>query len=203
MGLSALATQPTPRSSWPIAAVRADSFSYRSDSFSYGSYRWIAFPTVCHCPDVWAPPELGPWVSNDECGALSTAMFEEFCLPELVDLAGRFGSLGMHCCAGAEHQFESFKRIPGLYAFNRVAARLGYGPLLKHFGGPRDPVQVLGWLSDDQMVELMRGASADMRFVFVRGELEVSEARRWLDSMRELTDVRRFPAPRSRRRSAP
>lgn len=78
---------------------------------------------------AWAPPEMGPWLSNDECGAFSTVMFEELCLPEFVDLAETFGGLGMHCCAGAEHQFESFRKIPGFYTFNRVAAQRGYASL--------------------------------------------------------------------------
>ena len=138
----------------------------------------------CHCPDVWSPPELGPWVSNDECGALSTPMFEEFCLPELLELSRRFGSLGMHCCAGAEHQFESFKKIPDFYAFNRVAAGEGYTPLLEHYAGPTDPVQVLAWVTDEQIAELLRGAGPDMRFIFVKGEMEADDARRWLDKMR-------------------
>ena len=72
---------------------------------------------------------MGPWLSNDECGAFSTVMFEELCLPEFVDLAETFGGLGMHCCAGAEHQFESFRKIPGFYTFNRVAAQRGYASL--------------------------------------------------------------------------
>ena len=145
----------------------------------------------CHCPDVWAPPELGPWVSNDECGALSTPMFEELCLPELLALSRRFGSLGMHCCASAEHQFESFKRIPGLYAFNRVAAKQGYAPLVEHFAGPRDPVHVLAWVTEEQIRALLAEATPDMRFIFVKGDMERDDARRWLDSMRRLHGKRR------------
>jgi hypothetical protein len=140
----------------------------------------------CHCPDVWCPPEMGPWVSNDECGALSTPQFEELCLPELLDLSRRFGGLGMHCCAAAEHQFPSFRKIPGFYAFNRVAARQGYLPLLEHFGGADDPVQVIGWLSDDDIRRLLAGASRHTRFVFVKGEMTADDARRWLEAMRDL-----------------
>jgi hypothetical protein len=140
----------------------------------------------CHCPDVWAPPELGPWVSNDECGAMSTPMFEEFCMPELIALSRRFGSVGMHCCAGAEHQFPSFRKVPGFYAFNRVAARQGFSPLLEHFAGPADPVQVLAWLSDEEIRGLLAGASRDMRFIFVKTEAEADDARRWLDEMRGI-----------------
>lgn len=158
-----------------------------------GAYR-AEFPQAspCHCPDVWAPPDLGPWVSNDECGALSTPMFEEHCLPELIELSRRFGSVGMHCCAGAEHHFESFKKIPGFYAFNRVAAKDGYAPLLEHYAGPADPVHVLSWLSDEQTTELLAGAGPDMRFIFVKGEMEADDARRWLHKMRSAAAAGRL-----------
>jgi hypothetical protein len=149
------------------------------------------FPTMspCHCPGVWVPPELGPWVSADEIGALSTAMFEEFCLPELVDLSETFGSVAMHCCADAEHQFPSFRKIPGFYAFNRVQAKRGYLPLLEHFAGPDAPVHVLSWVPDDQMRRLVQESPAGTRFLFVRmaGPKDTyDDAARWLERVRAL-----------------
>jgi hypothetical protein len=141
----------------------------------------------CHCPDVWSPPDLGPWVSNDECGALSTAMAEEFCMPELLELSRRFGSLGMHCCASAEHQFDSWKKIPGFYALNRVPARQGFAPLIEHFGGKADPVHVLIWTEDPELDRLLERVTPEMRFIIVRGDMERDQARRWLDETREAT----------------
>jgi hypothetical protein len=105
----------------------------------------------CHCPDVWSPPQMGPWLSNDECGAFNVQMFEEFCLPELIDLSETFGGLGMHCCAEAEHQFDSFKKIPNFYAFNRVAGRLGYSTILDYFNDETSPVHGLAWLEDEDI----------------------------------------------------
>ena len=140
----------------------------------------------CHCPSVWAPPEMGPWLSNDECGAFSAAMFERFCLPELVDLSKTFGGIGMHCCAAAEHQFESFKKIPNFYAFNRVAARNGYSPLLKHFTGGAAPVHVLAWIPERDIEYLVRNAPAGTRFIFNLVGASVQEARAWLAGMRGL-----------------
>jgi hypothetical protein len=137
----------------------------------------------CHCPDVWSPPEMGPWVSNDECGAMSTRMFEEFCLPELVDLSQTFGSLGMHCCASAEHQFNSFRKIPDFYGFNRVAAQKGYTPILEPLGGPQGPVHVLGWVSAEESGALMQQATAGTRFIFNFLGANLEEARIWLDEM--------------------
>ena len=149
------------------------------------------FPTMspCHCPGNWVPPTLGPWVSNDEVGALSSAMFEEFCLPELVDLSATFGGVAMHCCADAEHQLPSFNKIPDFYAFNRVQAKRGYLPLLEHFAGSEAPVHVLSWVPDADMRCLIQESPAGTRFVFVRmaGPKDTWEdAVRWLDTARGL-----------------
>jgi len=141
----------------------------------------------CHCPDVWSPPEMGPWVSNDECGAVSTRMFEEFCLPELVDLSQTFGSLGIHCCASAEHQFDSFRKIPNFYGFNRVAAQKGYTPILGPLGGSQAPVHVLGWVTKEESVALMQQAPAGTRFIFNLLGATLEEARTWLDEMRAVS----------------
>ena len=140
----------------------------------------------CHCPGTWTPPSLGPWVSNDECGNMNTALFEEFCLPEMIELSETFGGLGMHCCATAEHQFESFKKIPNFYGFNRGENSNGYLPLLEHFGGPGSPVHVLGWISDEDTAELISRAPVGTRFIFnLMGEAEEA-AKTWLEQMRAL-----------------
>jgi hypothetical protein len=148
------------------------------------------FPRMspCHCPEAWCPPELGPWMSNDECGAMSVAMFEEFCLPEMIDLAETFGGIGMHCCADAEHQFASFRKIPNFYAFNRVSAKRGYMPLISSFAGQTFPVHCLCWMGPQEMRELVRGADPAMRFVFVRlGCDEPCDAvREWLQQAHEI-----------------
>jgi hypothetical protein len=138
----------------------------------------------CHCPGTWVPSQLGPWLSNDECGAMSTATFEEFCLPELVDLAETFGGLGMHCCADAEHQFASFKKIPGFYGFNRVAARRGYEPILGPFGGEGTPVHTLAWVDVETIKRLSAKAPAGTRFAFVLMGEPPERARRWYHTMR-------------------
>jgi hypothetical protein len=141
----------------------------------------------CHCPNVWAPPEMGPWVSNDECGAFSEGMFREFCLPELTGLAHTFGSLGMHCCASAEHQFQAFREIPHFYAFNRVAAQHGYQPILEPLGGPGGPVHVLGWVTAEDAEALMQAAPAGTRFIFNLLGASLDEARVWLERMRQAS----------------
>jgi hypothetical protein len=161
------------------------------------------FPTCtpCHCPLAWCPPELPPWVSNDECGALGPASFREFCLPELLRLSETFGGLGMHCCADAEHQFPLFGLIPGFYAFNRVPARQGYEPLLEHFSGREAPVHVLAWVPDAEMERLARTATPGTRFVFVHYAAGSGDDSAWLDRMRSVCPRDRGDVANSRRRS--
>jgi hypothetical protein len=146
------------------------------------------FPTCspCHCPTVWTPPELGPWISNDECGGVNRRTYSELIQPELIDLAQTFGGLGMHCCAAAEHQFAAFKEIPGFYAFNRVAAKKGWDPLLEHFAGPRTPVHVLAWISDQDVQRLISNAAPGTRFVFEHSAGSLDDAKLWLERMRRL-----------------
>ncbi len=142
--------------------------------------------TFGHCPSTWVPPEFGPWVSNDECGVMSPAMFETFCLPELVELSKTFGSVGMHCCANAQHQFELFRRIPNFYAFNRVPTGVGWegDNALQALGGGAGPVMVPGWCSPGNVTALLRLAPRGTRFIFNSCGLEdPGAARQWLDAV--------------------
>lgn len=147
------------------------------------------FPTLspCNCPGCcWTPPELGPWLANDECGTMNGEMFEEFCLPELIELSEAFGGLGMHCCADAEHQFPHFNKIPNFYGFNRVEAKRGYMPLLEHFTGKGSPVHVLAWISDDSIEQLIHSAPQETRFIFNLMDVDYEAGVRWLDKMRSI-----------------
>lgn len=150
------------------------------------------FPNMCpcHCPNAWAPPEMPPWLSNDECGAVSQSTFEEFMLPELIDLAQTFGGLGMHCCAQAEHQFELFNTIPNFYAFNRVAASQGWQPINEYFGGPDAPVHVIAWIDDVSAKKLIDTAPEGTRFIFQESFESGDDAKKWLD-------IRRSWSPKS------
>ncbi len=148
--------------------------------------------TFGHCPPTWTPPDCGPWVSNDECGVISPEMFETFCLPELLRLSARFGSLGMHCCANAQHQFELFRRIPGFYAFNRVPTGVGWEAdnALAVLGGPEGPVMVPGWCSKEDVALLLRQAPDGTRFIFNSCGMDApAEGRAWLDAVRAAAAV--------------
>jgi hypothetical protein len=73
---------------------------------------------IAHYPDYYMPSGLT--LSEDEVGAVSPRIFEQYFLPELQYLARRYGSLGMHCCAHARHQWKGFLRIPNLKLINFV-----------------------------------------------------------------------------------
>ena len=71
---------------------------------------------IAHDPDYYMPSGMD--VSEDEIGAVSPAMFEEFFLPELVSISGRYGGLGMHSCSNSKHHWDNFKKIPNFKMFN-------------------------------------------------------------------------------------
>jgi hypothetical protein len=80
---------------------------------------------IAHYPDYYMP--FGLSLSEDEVGAVSGRMFEQFFLPELVALSDRYGALGMHCCANARHQWAHFKKIPNLRLLNLIQS----GPIIR------------------------------------------------------------------------
>lgn len=73
---------------------------------------------VAHYPDYYMP--FGITLSEDEIGAVSPRVFEQLFLPELVELSGRYGAIGIHCCAHARHQWEGLLRVPNLRLVNLV-----------------------------------------------------------------------------------
>jgi hypothetical protein len=145
--------------------------------------------TFGHCPSTWTPPDGGPWVSNDECGVMSPEMFEEFCLPELIELSNAFGGVGLHCCANAQHQFALFRRIPNFYAFNRVPTGVGWEKdnALDELGGPGGPVMVPGWCTPEDIAAQLRKAPHGTRFIFNSAAMaDVESARKWLAAARAV-----------------
>lgn len=73
---------------------------------------------IAHYPDYYMPS--GITFSEDEVGSVSPEIFEELFLPELVAISERYGSVGMHSCANAKHQWNNFKKIPNLKMLNLV-----------------------------------------------------------------------------------
>jgi hypothetical protein len=71
---------------------------------------------IAHCPCYYM--EQGITLSVDEVGAVNSEMFEEFFADELAYLSNRYGGLGVHCCAASRHQWNNFKKVPGLKLMN-------------------------------------------------------------------------------------
>ena len=141
-----------------------------------------------HCPaSVWAPPALGVWLSEDEVGAISTGMFEEFCLAPLTRLSEDFGGLFMHCCASADHQYRNFNKIPNLRGLNRVYQAAGPGPAIAAFSG--QTVLIHAWLLPEDVKRHIAMARPDTRFFFDLPGLTLDEARRAMDELRPLLTV--------------
>ena len=144
---------------------------------------------LCHCPTAWAPPELGCWLSEDEAGCLSTAMFAEFCLPTLVDLSETFGGLFVHCCATADHQYAGFRRIPNLRGLNRVFQEPGPRPAIEAFSG--HTVLIQAWLGEQDVYQFLDMALPSTRFLFNVAVGTLDEAKHVVERFRE-----RCPRPR-------
>jgi hypothetical protein len=137
---------------------------------------------LIHCPNHWAPPELGCALSEDEAGSMSTPMFEEFCLPSLVDLSETFGGLFIHCCATADHQYQSFRKIPNLRGMNRVFQAPGPRPAIEAFAGRT--VLVTGWGTADDVFKMLDQALPESRFLFNMGAQPLDEAKRTFERLR-------------------
>ncbi|MCC7492336.1 MAG: hypothetical protein IT204_08330 [Fimbriimonadaceae bacterium] len=142
----------------------------------------------CHCPNAWAPPELGCWLSEDEAGCFGTAMFERFCLPTLTNLSQRFGGLFMHCCATADHQYDNFRRIPHLRGLNRVYQEPGAGPAITAFAG--ETVLIQAWQSEADYQRMLALAQPGSRFLFNLPHLPRDEAQRTIDRLRAAAATR-------------
>lgn len=93
--------------------VRRLLISFLDEWFARYGHQYIA-----HYPDYYM--EGGITLSEDEVGAVSGAMFNEFFGPELAALSEHFGGLAMHCCANSSHQWANFKALPGLRFLNIV-----------------------------------------------------------------------------------
>jgi len=121
--------------------------------------------SMCHYPVIWAPPESGCFVSEDEAGSMSSDMFKEFCLPGLTTLSQTFGGLSVHCCADADHQYPNFMAIPNFRGFNRCFPKNSPGPVpaFRAFG---DKTVFLLNASFEGAHQYLDQAFPDNRFLF-------------------------------------
>lgn len=71
---------------------------------------------MAHHPDYYM--SSGITLSEDEIGVVNSDMFATLFLPELTELSERYGQIGIHCCANADHQWEQLKKVPNLRLLN-------------------------------------------------------------------------------------
>ncbi len=104
----------TPDEVKQLAGMTCDlMIAFFDDWFARYGRRYVAhYPAYCM--------EGGLTLSEDEIGAVSPAMFDEFFLPHLARLSEHFGGLGIHCCANARHQWNGFREVPNLRLINLV-----------------------------------------------------------------------------------
>jgi hypothetical protein len=139
--------------------------------------------SFCHCPPgAWAPPDLGVWLSEDEVGSISPAMFERFCAPSLRRLSDRYGGLFMHCCAFAAHQYDGFRKLPKLRALNRVFNDAG-GPRQALLALP-DQVFMVAWTAEEKIYEILEVAPPTTRFLFDMGPEPLEAAKATFERLR-------------------
>jgi len=138
---------------------------------------------LCHCPTAWAPPDLGCWLSEDEAGCVSTPMFEEFCIPSLVALSETFGGIFVHCCATADHQYESFLKLPRLRGMNRVFQEPGPRPAIEAFSGRA--VLMQAWMAEAGINAMLDMALPETRFLFDMPAQAIEDQKPVLERLRK------------------
>lgn len=123
---------------------------------------------VAHYPDYVM--HGGITMSVDEVGAVNAEMFRTFFRDELTHLSGRFGGLGIHCCADARHQWGNFRELPGLRLINHNAppTRNARDYLLDalRFYGDKAAQMPVGWTPDGVPETWPSQFPADARVVF-------------------------------------
>jgi len=134
---------------------------------------------VGHCPDCYMPS--GVTFSEDEVGVVSPGMFETLFLPELVALHKRYGPLGMHCCANARHQWDGFRKIPGLRLLNLVQPPQIVREAYTFFD--RDFVHAHSWFGDGPPETWLEQLPRDARVVFTANVNSEQEAQQMAEKL--------------------
>jgi len=73
---------------------------------------------IAHFPTYYM--EGGITLSEDEIGAFSAGMFDEFVRESLDGLSEKYGGIGIHCCADSEHQWQNLSKVKGLRLLNLI-----------------------------------------------------------------------------------
>ncbi len=140
--------------------------------------------TFWYWTEVWAPPEIGCWLSEDEVGSISSRMFEAFSAPALADLSRTFGGISLHCCAAADHQHASFLKIPGLRVINRVPKAGAMRPVIEAFSGRA--VLGVAYGTAQEYGDIIAMSRPDTRLIFCVPAMPLEDAKRMYEQMRAL-----------------
>jgi hypothetical protein len=71
---------------------------------------------IAHHPDFYV--RRGMTLSADEIGSVNKGMFQAFFKDELDALSDRYGSISIHCCANARHQWQNLRAVHNLRLLN-------------------------------------------------------------------------------------
>lgn len=92
---------------------------------------------IAHYPDYYMPSGIA--MSEDEIGIVSSDMYRENFRDELHEFAERYGAIGLHCCANANHQFANLREVPNLKVINFVRDAENTKKAVEFFG-PTTPL---------------------------------------------------------------
>jgi hypothetical protein len=145
---------------------------------------------VAHYPDYFMPGGLT--LSEDEVGAVSSDIFQEFFAEELARLSQRYGGIGMHCCADAGHQWKNFAKVPGLRLLNLCNPPTrkpeDYAKRAYPFFGGKFAQMHYGWNPEGAPETWLAQYPAEARVVIHAHAKTEEEARRICGILRELRE---------------
>ncbi len=139
---------------------------------------------LCHCPTFWAPRTLGISMSEDEIGALSKDMFDEFCRPTLTAMSEKYGGIFLHCCATADHQYGGLQKLPNFRGLNREFGASDKRLTVNTFAGKT--VLNVAWQPIEAIEGLLKMAKPDSRFLFNLPSTDLDDAKRTYEIIRRL-----------------
>ena len=116
-------------------------------------------------------------------GLIGPETFREFFSEEIDALSERYGGIGIHCCADAEHQFENFYNVKNLKLMNLYRPPESIRAAYKLFA--RRCVQCHGTLTNGRAAALPFDVNetypAGSRIIFREYAEDIDDARRLLE----------------------
>lgn len=126
-------------------------------------------------PHVWLPNKFGFTMTQDSIPTLSPALYREFELPLVKELAAKLGGPFIHCCGTCEYVLDALAEIPNLIGIDHaypgsraevILEKLGAGIVLVSHANSQGEAE---FPTHDKYLEYLRGrlpAGARMWYVF-------------------------------------